>query len=210
MTQIDFSRYSRRVGNLPRIIDSWLESTLHLRDYGDSFSEFYGLWSAFNSWGLLVTLEKHDSGIVKAIGKSKLCQNLYKEKLDQDKEKLIVGSLESVSTNFPLYSFADLVRYDCEFDWISNQDNSLFQSKVNNTTVKLKHSASLDPYDFESVTNCLYAVRCNLLHGSKAANTQEKNFVSSFLPVLRFITDKENGLFSLGNQRQEELPQAHS
>lgn len=61
----------------------------------------------------------------------------------------------------------------------------------------MKVSPPLIADDFDSVLQCIYAVRCNLIHGSKIASEQERGFVHIFSVVLEKLLNERNGLLSL-------------
>ncbi|MFY8091892.1 MAG: hypothetical protein ACOVN0_00270 [Niveispirillum sp.] len=166
----------------------------------DSFDRFYFLWSEFNAWALIVTLAKYDSKMIDILSSNMLISDIYKRKIESVQNRHILERLNQCAASFPLPSYADLVRLDPTYPWRTNQGNEDYKNKISAaqaTGRAIKMSPALHPKDWNSVLKCIYAVRCNLFHGSKIASEREQNFVNSFSSVLDFMMNDGEGVFDL-------------
>lgn len=176
---VNFERFRTEQCGIKDIVGSWL-NRVH-RD-GDDFDKFYYLWAAFNSWALIVTLKDSDAAMVAAVADNAEAARFYERHIVSDRH--LINSLEEAQDSFPLQSFADLVRIDSTYDWRRNQGSREYDRKISTSGRRVKVSPALDPRNFGSVLRCIYAVRCNLMHGSKMATRQERVFVHVFSTVL--------------------------
>lgn len=189
---VEFVRYHEEKCGIKNIVESWITKA---RRTSDDFDKFYYLWSAFNSWALIVTLQKTDAAMVKDIANNPRAQNIYKRKIIP--ENGIINRLNQAVGSFPLQNFSDLVRIDQNYDWRGNQGSNDYNKKIVNSGSKVKCSPVLDPSDFCSVLQCMYAVRCNLIHGSKMATEGEQKFVHIFSSVLEKMLTGELSLLTI-------------
>lgn len=190
---MDFSRYHTEECGIKGTVSSWLMKASHSHD---GFDKFYYLWSAFNSWALIVTLKGGDGAMIRDVAGNENARKFYKECII-DKEPQLIEALRATRGSFPLQSFADLVRIDQKYDWRRNQGSPEYNKKIADSGKHVKVSPSLNAEDFSSVLNCTYAVRCNLIHGSKMATEQEQEFVYVFSCVMEKLFAGQHSLFSL-------------
>lgn len=184
----NFARFHHEGCGIRDIVQFWLARAENTHD---DFDRFYYLWSAFNSWALIVTLKDSDAAMVNTIADDPEVQRFYDRVVVSD--AVVMDALRGTQGSFPLQSFADLVRIDQSYDWRSNQGSDDYNRRIANSGRRVKVSPPLNPHTVSSVLKCLYAVRCNLIHGSKMATRQERDFVYVFSTVLvRLLLDRQS------------------
>lgn len=189
---LDFARYHSSVC-AQRIVESWRPK---YAAEPDTFDKFYYLWSAFNAWALVVTLSDSDKDMINQISNNRDASSKYGIIINNN--RILKNNIANLKPNFPLQSFADLIRIDYQYDWTQHQGSEDYYKKIVNSGKGVKSSPELDENSFHSVLHCMYAVRCNLFHGSKSACEGERLFVSVFSNLLLKLLDEDSGLLSLG------------
>lgn len=196
---VNFLLFGQERCGIGDIVISWLGRASVAQD---DFDKFLYLWAAFNSWALIVTIPPTasrrtlgDGDMVKAIADNRRAQLFYTENVASDTK--LRNKLQATGGSFPLQNFADLVYIDHQYDWRRNQGNVEYLQKIVDSTHRVRVSPALDAQDFRSVLRCIYAVRCNLIHGSKLATNQEREFVSVFSTVLDRLFAGKPSLFDL-------------
>lgn len=195
---LNFGRLRNEQCGINDIIWSWKNKSENTRD---DFDRFYFLWSQFNAWGLIVTLAKYDSKMIDLLSKNRNIQQIYSQKIQDENRRYLRNDLNECTSSFPLPSYADLVRIDHRYPWKQNQGNAEYWGRISRAQASgksVKMSPRLHPTDWESVLHCMYAVRCNLFHGSKVASEGERNFINCFSNVLDMMMNERGGLFDLG------------
>jgi hypothetical protein len=179
------------------IARSWVEkaSRLHRTNNG-AFDRFTYLWTAFNAWGMCVTLAETDAAMLRLLKADRRVSDIFDENM---RDEQLRNSIRSVERSFPLANFSDLLRLDPLYDWRGERDSEYWQ-KIAAAGKKVRVSPKLDHrnLNWADTLECIYKVRCNLVHGGKTANRREARFVDVFSDLLEaMLTGAPSNLLSL-------------
>ena len=119
-------------------------------------------------------------------------------KKNSELERLI----KQVEHHTPISNFSHLLRLDPRFPWKGERDDAYLQ-KIKNAVNKkqVKQSPKLDhrKINWPDTIECIYQVRCNLIHGGKEASDKEQKFMGLFADILEIlISETDPNLFVLG------------
>jgi hypothetical protein len=165
-------------------------------EYGAAFDRFSCLWMAFNAWGMCVTLADTDATMLRLLKADRRVGDVFDEIL---RNAHLRDSVRSVEGSFPLASFSDLIRLDPLYNWRGERDSEYWQ-KIAAASKKVRLSPKLDHRNLNwgDTLDCIYKVRCNLVHGGKMANTSEARFVGVFSDLLEaMLTGRPSNVLSL-------------
>lgn len=182
---------------------SWIERARDSYRYGaphEAFDRFVALWTAFNGWGMCVSLADSDAAMIRALARDREVTAVFDHVVREDRFR---SRFRRVAPSFPLPSFSDLIRANPRFDWRGHRD-SAYWAEIGLATgrgEKIRMSPPLDPRhpNWPDVLGCTYKVRCNLVHGGKIADDDEAAFVGVFADLLEeMLTCPEHNLLQLG------------
>jgi hypothetical protein len=183
------------------IAQSWIRkaSSIRLSDgYVAQFDRFSYLWMAFNAWGMCVTLAETDAKMLEQLKKSTRVENLFNEVIHCTNLR---NEIMTIEENFPLASFSDLIRLDPRYNWRGERDSEYWKKIAE---APLKKKVRLSPrldhrnLNWADTLDCIYKVRCNLVHGGKMANYNEATFVGIFSNMLEaLLAGKPTNLLDL-------------
>jgi hypothetical protein len=175
------------------IAHSWVQKAARLRPATgywpaqSEFDRFNCLWTAFNAWGMCVTLADTDAAMLRQLKTDQRVRHVFDETMRASQLRDSIGVVEH---NFPLPSFSDLLRLDPVYNWRGPR-NAAFWQKIAAAPPrkKVRLSPSLDHrnLNWPDTLDCLYKVRCNLVHGGKMANDLEARFVGVFSDLLEAL-----------------------
>lgn len=184
---------------------SWIDRARDSHRYGaphEAFDRFTALWTAFNGWGMCVSLAETDAAMIKALGRDPEVTAVFDHVTRDGRFR---DRFERAAPSFPLPSFADLIRVNPRFEWRGPRDRA-YWAEIGQATAhgaKVRMSPPLDPANpnWADVLGCTYKVRCNLVHGGKIADDNEAEFVGVFADLLEaLLTDEGSNLLHLGRR----------
>ncbi len=182
------------------ITHSWLTKAENAFNSGSSnFEQFLFLYMAFNSWGMCVTLSDTDAQMIERLQEDPRVRAVFDCLVKQDADLRV--RIQQIENNFPLPSFSDLLAVDTQYDW-RGERNIEFWKKIataeGKKKVRMSPSLKIANLNWKDTLACLYKVRCNLVHGGKAATHGEDMFVGVFVAILRkLFLAPQGGLLSL-------------
>ena len=189
---IDYSLFYNPNYGGQGIAHSWIskaETFDRSGHYGqEQFDRLISLWMAFNAWGMCVTLAESDAAMIKALGNDSRANQVFDVVVKRDAGRR--DELASIENNFPLPSFADLIRLDPLYNWRGDRTAEYWQKIAEAPRGKrVRVSPRMDHtnLDFGDTLACIYKVRCNLVHGGKMASHDEAQFVRVIANILQAL-----------------------
>ena len=185
------------------IAHSWIDKATRAQRGGypthEQFDRLICLWMAFNAWGMCVTLAESDATMLRALGRDGHANRVFDEILSYRGD--LREKIASEEHNFPLPSFADLIRLDPLYDWRGPRDTRFWQKIAE--APRGKHPRISPKLDHRNLNlpdtlACIYKVRCNLVHGGKMASPREESFVGVFADVLEaLLTERPRNFLNI-------------
>ena len=110
------------------ITKSWLRKAFEAsrareRHPYSEFDRFTALWTAFNAWGMCVTLAESDALMLKELKGSREVAEVFRHVVGGGRFR---DRFTSVAASFPLPSFSDLLRINLQYDWRGPRDDAFW------------------------------------------------------------------------------------
>ncbi|NDZ12780.1 hypothetical protein C7T35_10485 [Variovorax sp. WS11] len=155
-----------------------------------AFSSFSNAWMAFNGWMECVTEAETDAAMITALADHRRVGDAYTDLLRNDSE--FEKDVMTFAAMLPVLNVRD-VRRKLGRDAFLKWDRAELLDEVSRATVKhqpvgwVKGSVPTWP----QILRAMYAVRCNLFHGSKSSeNSRDHAIVVACERILRRFIDR--------------------
>jgi len=158
-----------------------------------SFMSFVNIWMAFNGWMESVTGETRDARMISAIAENRRVTEAYESLLDR---RGFRQSVTAFAATWPVVNVRDARRrLGRDAFWRFDRDEFLEECRRNEVRSEPAGWVEGETPTWPQLLRTVYAVRCNLFHGSKSPqNPRDRELVRYSDRILRVFIE-ESGCF---------------